>query len=103
MGVINMGGVIVHGNFAERTEHKPANFDYESDAKWYEPYPPELERITIGKTTCDCKRIKTDYAPWYGFTWWHDDDCAIVKRVKERPSLLNLPAFYDYELIGYSE
>ena len=102
MGMIHYGNVIVCGNFAEVQPSKPANFDYDSDAKWLEPFPKDWERIKIGKTTCDCEQIETHYEPWYGFTWFHTEKCAIVRRVKEKPGLLNLPAFYDYETIGYS-
>lgn len=97
------GTMFMCGNFAERTDKKPKDFDYQSDGKWYEPYPKELERITIGRTTCDCTRIKTDYAPWYGFTWSHSDECALIKRVKEHPQLRNLWCFDGVETIGYSE
>jgi len=103
MGCKFFEGGIMCGNFAEVLPEKPKDFDYESDAKWLEPYPKEMERIRIGKTTCDCKQIETHYAPWYGYSWFHVKDCALLKRVKERPQLLNLPAFYNVECIGYSD
>lgn len=97
------GTMVVCGNFAEVLPEKPKDFDYERDAKWLEDYPKDLERIKIGKTTCDCKKIETHYAPWYGYSWFHSEDCALLKRVKERPQLLNLPAFDNVECIGYSD
>lgn len=103
MGSINYGDVIICGNFAEVLPEKPKDFNYDTDAKWLEPYPKDAERITIGKTTCDCKQIETHFAPYYGFTWYHTDKCALLQRVKARPQLRNLPAFWGVETIGYSE
>jgi len=103
MSCISGNGMTICGNFAEVQESKPQNFDYDSDAKWYEPYPKDWERIKIGKTTCDCKKIETHFAPWYGYTWFHTEECALLKKVKERPQLMNLPAFYNVETIGHSE
>lgn len=98
------GTIFVCGNFAELLPEKPKDFDYESDAKWLEPWPKEWpDRVTIGKTTCDCKQIETHYAPWYGFTWYHNKECALIKRVEERPGLKNLWCFENVELIGYSD
>lgn len=103
MGCIDGGGIVICGNFAEVLPEEPKNFDYMSDAKWLEPYPKKWERIKIGKTTCDCKKIETHFQPWYGFTWYHSKDCALIKRVKERPQLRNLWCFENVEVIGYSE
>ena len=92
------------GNFAKLLKEKPKDFDYMEDSgKWLEPYPKELERIRIGKSTCDCVEIETHYAPYYGFTWYHNKECAIIKRVEERPGLVNLWCFENYKTIGYSE
>lgn len=98
------GTMFVCGNFAELLPEKPKNFDYMRDAKWLEPFPKEWEkdRIRIGKTTCDCKQIETHYEPWYGFTWYHSKECALIKRVEERPGLRNLWCFENVECIGYS-
>lgn len=97
------GTMVVCGNFAEVLPEKPKDFNYETNAKWLEPYPKELERKRVGKTTCDCKQIETHYAPWYGYTWFHSKDCALLKRVEERPQLKNLWCFDNIELIGYSD
>ena len=60
-------------------------------------------RVTIGKTTCTCTQVHEHYQPWYGFTWYHSDDCALIRAVKERPGLLNLPAFENVEIIAHSD
>ena len=97
------GTMVVCGNFAEVLPEKPKDFDYQDNAKWLEPFPKDWERIKIGKTTCDCKQMETHYAPWYGFTWLHSDECALVKRVEAHPQLKNLWCFEDVKTIGYSE
>lgn len=98
-----MSGLIICGNFAEVLPEKPKDFDYEDNCKWMEPYPADLDRIKIGKTTCDCKQIETHYAPYYGFTWFHSKECALIKRVEASPGLRNLWCFDDVETIGSSE
>lgn len=103
MGCIVGNGVAICDNFAEVQDKKPENFDYMSDANWLETYPKDWERIKIGKTTCDCKQVETHYAPYYGFTWYHSKECALIKRVEAQPQLMNLPAFWNVETIGYSE
>lgn len=103
MGCLPFGNGFICGNFNEVLPQKPENFGYDQDAKWMEPYPPKWKRRVIGKTTCDCKQIETHFQPWYGYSWYHSNDCALMKRVEARPGLLNLPAFYDVEVIGYSE
>jgi len=97
--------MVVCGNFAEVQPEKPKDFDYMSSAKWLEPFPKEWQndRIKIGKTTCDCKQIETHYAPYYGHTWYHSKECALIKRVEQTPGLRNLWCFENVELIGYSE
>jgi hypothetical protein len=39
--------MFVCGNFAEVLPEKPKDYDYETDAKWLEPYPEDLEHITV--------------------------------------------------------
>lgn len=103
MGCQISDNMVICGNFAEVLPEKPKDFDYDSDAKWLEPYPEKWERIKIGKTTCTCQKIETHYQPWYGYSWFHTDECALMQRVKDRPSLLNLPAFWNVKTIGYSD
>jgi hypothetical protein len=103
MSCISESGLTICGNFSDILPEKPKNFDYSRDAKWLEPYPEKRPRIKIGKTTCDCKVVEVSYQPYYGIDVYHSDDCAIVRRVKEHPQLLNLPAFYNYDVIWSSE
>jgi len=94
---------VVCGNFAELLKEKPKNFDYMSSGKWLEDYPKTWERITIGKTTCDCEKIEEHYAPYYGFKWYHNKDCALIKKVEEKPQLRNLWCYDNIEYIGCSD
>ena len=93
------GGITICGNFAERLEEKPADFDYMTTGKWYEPYPFET-REKIGHVICSCKRVKVDFAPYYGWDMWHEDSCNLMRQLKAKPQLANLwqysylPAIY---------
>jgi len=39
-------------------------------------------REKIGKFECNCKVVEEWYQPWYGFTWFHEKDCALMKQVR---------------------
>ena len=87
MGVIEYGDVIVHGNFAQITKEKPENYD--EDYKVMVPYPFKL-REKIGGVECSCKEVLECFMPYYGFDWYHSDGCELMKKVKQKPSLMNL-------------
>lgn len=104
MGVAVFGDVIVHGNFAEVLPEKPKDFNYETDAKWLEPYPEEWkERVRIGSVICTCKTVEVHYAPYYGFDFYHQDSCNLMRQVKARPQLMNLPAYDHLPAIVFFE
>lgn len=104
MGVMQFGDVIVHGNFAEVLPEKPKDFNYEHDAKWLEPYPKEwADRVRIGKVICTCKVVEVHYAPYYGFDFYHTKGCNLMRQIKARPQLVNLPAYEDLPNIVFYE
>lgn len=104
MGVVQYGDVIIHGNFAEVLPEKPKDFDYEQDAKWLEPYPKEFEyREKIGSVICTCKKLEVHFAPYYGFDYYHTEDCNLLRQLKDRPSLLNLPWYEHLPAVVFYE
>lgn len=104
MGVIDYGGILVHGNFAEVLPEKPKDFNYEEDAKWLEPYPKDFEyREKIGSVICTCKIVEVHYAPYYGFDFYHTGGCNLLRQIKARPSLLNLVSYEHLPAIVFYE
>lgn len=53
------------------------------DMKW---------RHKLGKVECDCKQMIENYQPYYGFTWYHLEDCAMLKHYDKYPGMAN---FFD--------
>ena len=100
MGMISNGKVTIIGNFAKVTKKKPK--DWMKDYKVMVPYFFNW-REKIGKVTCDCTECLECYQPYYGRTWYHSDDCALMKQVKARPSLLNLWPYQSLPLIAHDE
>lgn len=47
-------------------------------------------REKIGKIECDCKEVLETYMPYYGCTWYHSQECALIKQLKDKPHLKNL-------------
>lgn len=92
MGVMAFGDVIVHGNFAEVEPEMPKDFKYDRDARWLEPYPFE-HRERIGSVICTCEKLEVSYAPYYGFDYDHLSSCNLVRQLKARPQLYNLPSY----------
>lgn len=89
MGIIDTGGIIIHGNFEKIQKQKPKNFHFDRDAKWLEPYPFKW-RFKLGKVECDCKEIEVSFQPYYGSDYYHMEDCAIGKHLKRFPGIRNL-------------
>ena len=85
------GSITMCGNFAEREDTKPKDY-YDRTAKWWEDYPLEW-REKIGNVICNCQKIKVDYAPYYGFDYYHDDKCNLMKAIKDKPQLAQLPPY----------
>jgi hypothetical protein len=51
------------------------------DLKW---------RHKLGKVECNCKEMEELYEPYYGFTLFHSEDCAMMKHLKRYPGICNL-------------
>ena len=76
------------GNFNPITKQKPENW-HETGYKMMVDYPfPDREKI--GKIECDCKQVLECFQAWYGYNWYHSDDCALIKAIEKRPQLINL-------------
>ena len=90
MGSISNGKIHILGNFAKISKKKPKNYD--KDYKVMVPYRFKW-REKIGKVECDCKDVLECFMPYYGFDWYHSDECALMKLVKEKPQLMNLPVY----------
>lgn len=85
MDCSNLGDITICGNFAELLPEKPKDFDYMSTAKWLEPYPFD-KRDVIGGTTCNCKYVVVNYAPYYGFDYYHQDTCFLMQKYRNTPN-----------------
>lgn len=93
MGVIAMGNVLVHGNFAELLPEKPKDFDYENDAKWLEPYDLEWREV-LGDAVCNCTKVEVHFAPYYGFSYFHMDTCNLMRKIAVQPGIANFYEVY---------
>lgn len=60
-------------------------------------------RAKIGKVECTCKQVIENFQPWYGFTWDHQNECALMQQLEKRPQLGNLPAYQNLPMIAQSE
>lgn len=102
MGCISSGSMVICGNFAEVLPEKPKDFDYMSDAKWLEPYSMDW-RETLGGTICNCKIIEVHYAPYYGFDYYHNDNCNLMRKYRDSPGLSNLYEVYLPAITKYDD
>lgn len=66
------------------------------------PYPFK-RRTKLGKVECDCVTVRERYEPWYGFTYYHNDDCATMKHLRKYPQMENFMWDRDPRVIAYSE
>jgi hypothetical protein len=104
MGVKIAEKLILHGNFAEISDKRPDS--YEEEYKVMIPYDEMFknwDRVKVGKTVCDCVMVKECYQPYYGFDWYHSEECALIKRLKANPQLENLPCWQGIKLLAQSE
>jgi len=93
-------GIIISGNFAERTKEMPKDFDHTTTGKWYAPYTMQW-RETLGGTICSCKQVKVNFAPYYGYDYFHMDYCNLMKKLRDYPQIESLvetylPAMHQY-------
>jgi hypothetical protein len=80
-------GFAICGNFAKLSKKKPTGYD--KAYKCIVPYSFKW-RTKVGKVECTCKEVEEHYAPYYGFTWYHTEGCAILKHIKKYPGINNL-------------
>lgn len=105
MGCIGNDKIVIIGNFEKPRRYKhgrPKDWidrDYKAIVEWDSQFK-DWERPTLGKATCDCKEVLECYQPYYGFTWYHSDDCAIVKHLEKYPQIYNLVWWYDPKVIA---
>lgn len=101
MGCISNGKICITGNFAKVSKKKPKNW-IDKDYKCMVPYKFKW-REKIGKIECNCKEVLECYMPYYGFNWYHSNDCILMKLIKEKPQLMNLPVYASLPLLACSE
>lgn len=94
------GRISICGNFAELQDSKPEPFDYDHTAKWLEPYSFDWREV-LGKTICNCKMVEVHYAPYFGFDYFHNQNCNLMRKLRAEPGIqnlreLNLPAITHY-------
>lgn len=80
------GSIVLIGNFAKISKKKPKGYD--NEYKVMVPFNFKW-RATLGKVECDCTEVLECYQPYYGFSFYHSDDCAIMKHYKKYPQMLN--------------
>jgi len=88
MGCVGNEHIIICGNFNKITKRKPKNW-IDTGYKMYVPYKFDW-RDKVGKTECSCAMILECYRPYYGFSWSHHPECALMVAVEKRPQLMNL-------------
>ena len=106
MGAIFGDGIIIHGNFSQAKRYntkdgRPPNW-HERDYKAIVPYPFKW-RSKLGKVVCDCKEVVEAYQPYYGWTIYHEDDCATMKHLRRYPQMENFMWNYDPRVIAMSD
>jgi len=93
MGSIEYGKVHILGNFEKPRRYKngrPKNMD--RDYKAIVPYDFEW-REKLGKVECTCTECIECFMPYYGWDWYHMEDCAIMAHFRKYPQMANLGIF----------
>ena len=83
------GSLTITGNFAELQQSKPEPFDYDRTAKWIEPFTMEWREV-MGDAICSCTTVEVHYAPYYGFDFFHRDNCNLMRKLAAQPQIANL-------------
>ena len=94
MGMISNGKITMVGNFTRPKRYKdgkPKNW-MDRDWKAIIPYPFEW-RAKLGKVECNCKEVIEAYQPYYGSTFSHSDDCAVMVHFRKHPQMQNIGDF----------
>lgn len=103
MGCYIAPGIHVSGNFNPLTEAKPENW---IDTGYKIIVPFEFKwRHKVGKVECDCTECEEHFQPWYGYSWYHSKECALIKHLKKHPQICNLYQFAgrDFDLIAQTD
>ena len=100
---ITIGDVHLIGNFNKVTKRKPKNW-INNGYKIIVPYDFKW-RHKVGKVECTCVTCEEHYQPWYGTSWHHSKDCAMIKHIEKNKGIFNLKQYYDwdYKLIAQTE
>ena len=88
MSCLTGNGISICGNFVKPTKRKPKNW-VERGYKMLVKYPFKWRR-KLGKVECDCAEVEEHYQPYYGFSWYHGKDCAMMKHLRRYPGISNL-------------
>jgi hypothetical protein len=96
-------GIHISGNYNKLTKRKPKNW-IDKGYKIIVPFTFKW-RHKIGKVKCNCKFCEEHYQPWYGVSWFHSKDCAMMKYIDSRPQICNLKQYHgrDLSLIAKTE
>lgn len=88
--------IYIIGNFNKLSKKKPKNWE-KTGYKIIIPFPFKW-RHKIGKVKCDCKFCEEHFKPWYGLSWFHSKDCALMRYIDKRPQICNLNQYYGHDL-----
>jgi hypothetical protein len=96
MGTVVFNNAVVIGNFSKLSKRRPKNW-IDKDYKILVPYKFKW-RDKVGKVECDCKFCEEHHQPYYGFTWFHSQECSLMKYLKEKPQIGNLIQYWGQDL-----
>ena len=102
MSCLHGEGIVICGNFVKPTKKRPKNWIERGYRGVLVPFKFQW-REKIGKVKCDCRVVKESYQPWYGYTWYHSDECALIKQIAAKPSLMNLWCYQKLPMIAQSD
>jgi hypothetical protein len=76
------------GNFVKPTKRRPKNW-IDRGYKIIVPFNFKW-RAKLGKVQCDCTEVWEYYQPWYGYSWFHMPQCAMMRHLDRYPGITNL-------------
>lgn len=88
MGIKQFGKVVVLGNFAKIRRGRPKVDNFMREYKAIVPFEFKC-RAKLGKVECDCTEVLECYQPYYGFSVYHSDECAMMKHYRKYPQMGN--------------
>ena len=92
MGLLLGNGIAICGNFAQARRYKtkdgrPRDW-FDKDYKAIRTFDFKWRDKKCG-ITCTCTEIIESYQPYYGWDYFHMDDCAIMVYYKKYPQRFN--------------